>query len=80
MTVRESAFTSTYLFAKAYARIVPAIMRITKNHKVEDQYICAVLQEWKRYLDIFQKRPIIRELHIGGGTPTFFSLATCMNS
>jgi oxygen-independent coproporphyrinogen III oxidase len=47
--------------------------RITKNHGVEESYIHALLEEWKLYKSIFQHRPIIRELHIGGGTPTFFS-------
>jgi len=47
--------------------------RITKNHKVEEKYLQAVIQEWQLYLDLFNERPIIRELHIGGGTPTFFS-------
>src|SRR6185369_5764635 len=48
-------------------------MRITKNHKVEDKYLQAVIQEWQHYLELFNEPPIIRELHIGGGTPTFFS-------
>jgi len=47
--------------------------RITKNHKVEEKYLQAVIQEWQHYLELFDERPIIRELHIGGGTPTFFS-------
>lgn len=47
--------------------------RITKNHKVEDPYIKAVLEEWRMYRDILGKKPILRELHLGGGTPTFFS-------
>ena len=47
--------------------------RITKNHKVEAPYIAAVLQEWQLYLQLFEQKPIIRELHLGGGTPTFFS-------
>ncbi len=46
---------------------------ITKNHKVEDVYIDAVLKEWQEYLNLFDEKPIIRELHLGGGTPTFFS-------
>ena len=46
--------------------------RITKNHKVEDQYIQSVLKEWQQYLSVFPERPVIRELHLGGGTPTFF--------
>lgn len=47
--------------------------RITKNHKVEDGYIEAVLKEWNIYLAHWGEKPVIRELHLGGGTPTFFS-------
>lgn len=47
--------------------------RITKNHGVEKRYIEAVLKEWELYLSIFPALPIIKELHLGGGTPTFFS-------
>lgn len=47
--------------------------RITKNHKVEEPYIASVLKEWEMYKTLFSKKPIIREIHLGGGTPTFFS-------
>lgn len=47
--------------------------RITKNHKVEEKYIQGLLEEWKLYINIFKGRPQIREIHLGGGTPTFFS-------
>lgn len=47
--------------------------RITVNHSVERPYIDALLKEWAMYLDIFQETPRIKELHLGGGTPTFFS-------
>lgn len=47
--------------------------RITKRHEVEDPYITAVIKEWKLYCDIFPRKPIIKEIHLGGGTPTFFS-------
>jgi oxygen-independent coproporphyrinogen-3 oxidase len=47
--------------------------RITRNHKVEDPYIQAVLKEWELYQKLFDSKPVIRELHLGGGTPTFFS-------
>ena len=47
--------------------------RITVNHRVEDPYIRAVLREWKRYCDLLGEPPLIKELHLGGGTPTFFS-------
>ncbi len=46
--------------------------RITKNHSVEEPYIDALIQEWQLYLNIFGARPIIKEIHLGGGTPTFF--------
>ena len=47
--------------------------RITKNHAVESIYIDALLKEWNLYKNIFGEDLMIRELHIGGGTPTFFS-------
>lgn len=47
--------------------------RITKQHSVESPYISAVLKEWRLYLELFDEKPIIKELHLGGGTPTFFS-------
>ena len=47
--------------------------RITKQHSVESPYINAVLKEWHLYLDLFDEKPIIKEMHLGGGTPTFFS-------
>lgn len=47
--------------------------RITKQHSVEVPYLESVLKEWDLYLQLFGKKPIIKELHLGGGTPTFFS-------
>ncbi|HEY8510744.1 MAG TPA: oxygen-independent coproporphyrinogen III oxidase [Cyclobacteriaceae bacterium] len=47
--------------------------RITRNHAVEERYIASLLNEWNAYLILFGKRPKVRELHLGGGTPTFFS-------
>lgn len=47
--------------------------RITKQHNVEAPYINAVLKEWHLYLDLLNEKPVIKELHLGGGTPTFFS-------
>ncbi len=47
--------------------------RITKRHEVENPYIEAVLKEWQLYVNLFDEVPVIRELHMGGGTPTFFS-------
>ncbi|WP_025144729.1 oxygen-independent coproporphyrinogen III oxidase [Pedobacter jeongneungensis] len=47
--------------------------RITKNHSVEVPYILAVLAEWNMYVDALKEKPKLKELHLGGGTPTFFS-------
>lgn len=47
--------------------------RITKNHAVEDPYLAAVLKEWSIYRSLLPKAPVIKEIHLGGGTPTFFS-------
>lgn len=47
--------------------------RITKNHDVEHPYIEAILKEWALYCKILGEKPIIKEIHLGGGTPTFFS-------
>ncbi|WP_306429496.1 hypothetical protein [Sphingobacterium sp. E70] len=47
--------------------------RITKNHQVELPYIAALLKEWEMYLAVFKgERPLVSEIHLGGGTPTFF--------
>lgn len=47
--------------------------RITKRHEVEEPYLESVLKEWDLYCDLFPQKPMIKELHLGGGTPTFFS-------
>lgn len=47
--------------------------KITTQHGVEDEYSLAIIKEWQLYLALMTEKPVIRELHIGGGTPTFFS-------
>lgn len=47
--------------------------RITKRHDVEEPYIETVLKEWQLYCDLLPQKPRIKEIHLGGGTPTFFS-------
>ncbi|MEM9077070.1 MAG: oxygen-independent coproporphyrinogen III oxidase [Bacteroidota bacterium] len=47
--------------------------RITKRHDLELPYIKAVLREWELYVNLLGEKPVIKELHLGGGTPTFFS-------
>ena len=47
--------------------------RVTKRHEMEQPYIQAVLKEWDLYCQLLQDRSMIKEIHLGGGTPTFFS-------
>lgn len=47
--------------------------KITTNHTVEETYLQAVLKEWSIYKSHMHEMPVIKELHLGGGTPTFFS-------
>ena len=49
--------------------------KITTNHSVEEEYMEAIVKEWKLYTALMNEKPIIRELHLGGGTPTFFTPA-----
>jgi oxygen-independent coproporphyrinogen-3 oxidase len=47
--------------------------KITTHHGVEDEYLAVLLKEWELYRERMDEVPVIRELHLGGGTPTFFS-------
>ncbi|MGE5107948.1 MAG: oxygen-independent coproporphyrinogen III oxidase [Sphingobacteriales bacterium] len=47
--------------------------KITTNHSVEEEYLQTIIKEWSLYRKLMKEPPIIRELHLGGGTPTFFS-------
>lgn len=47
--------------------------KITTNHNVEEEYIQALEKEWNLYRKMMKQIPLIREIHLGGGTPTFFS-------
>ena len=49
--------------------------KITTNHNVEDEYLLMIEKEFFLYLDMLNEKPVIREIHLGGGTPTFFSPA-----
>lgn len=47
--------------------------KITTNHSVEEEYLQAIEKEWKLYRQLMKQTPVVREVHLGGGTPTFFS-------
>ncbi len=48
---------------------------ITRDHRREENYLRLLLKEWNLYVTqvpALRQRPL-RQLHLGGGTPTFFS-------
>lgn len=47
--------------------------RITTNHTLEIPYISTLMKEWDNYLSILPSKPKLAGIHLGGGTPTFFS-------
>lgn len=47
--------------------------KITTNHSVEEEYLLMIEKEFSLYLELLKENPVIREIHLGGGTPTFFS-------
>lgn len=47
--------------------------RITKNHGLVAPYTEALLAEWDLYRSVLGTDIKIKELHLGGGTPTFFA-------
>ncbi len=49
--------------------------RITRNHRRERPYIEALLKEWALTCEVLGASVVLREIHLGGGTPTFFSPA-----
>ncbi len=47
--------------------------RITKRHLVEKPYINALLKELDLYTNVYGYKLTVKDIHLGGGTPTFFS-------
>ncbi len=60
-------------FCESLCTYCACTTRITRNHKIEIPYIQAILKEWEHYKKLFGRKPTIREIHLGGGTPTFFT-------
>lgn len=61
------------IFCESLCTYCACNTRITTDHSVEDPYIQRLLKEWSMYLEAIEETPRIREIHLGGGTPTFFS-------
>ena len=60
-------------FCESMCTFCGCTKRITKNHLVEIPYVNALIKEFRIYQSILGHRPLIKQLHFGGGTPTFFS-------
>lgn len=72
----QSEGISLYLhlpFCESLCTFCGCNKRITVNHNVEEPYIDVLLKEWKLYVNLFDEKPNLKEIHLGGGTPTFFS-------
>lgn len=72
----QSEGISVYIhlpFCESLCTFCACHKHITKRHEVEDPYLMAVLKEWNLYVNLMDEKPVIKELHLGGGTPTFFS-------
>jgi len=68
--------TSLYIhlpFCESLCTYCGCNKKITSNHGVEKEYIEATTNEWRLYRQLMSEPPILREIHLGGGTPTFFS-------
>jgi oxygen-independent coproporphyrinogen-3 oxidase len=61
-------------FCESMCTFCGCTKRITRNHDVEIPYIRSLIKEWQLYIDLLGEKPRVKELHIGGGTPTFFSV------
>ncbi|MGB0890754.1 MAG: oxygen-independent coproporphyrinogen III oxidase [Flavobacteriaceae bacterium] len=72
----ESEGISLYIhlpFCESLCTFCACHKHITKRHEVENPYIKTVLKEWDLYVNLVDEVPVIKEIHLGGGTPTFFS-------
>ncbi|HET6670063.1 MAG TPA: oxygen-independent coproporphyrinogen III oxidase [Pyrinomonadaceae bacterium] len=74
----QTAAWSLYLhlpFCESLCTFCACNTVITRDHRREAKYVELVLKEWSIYLSevpALRDRPL-RQLHLGGGTPTFFS-------
>ena len=76
-TPHHKTETSVYIhlpFCESLCTFCGCHKYITKNHSVEEPYINTILKEWELYKLTTQADLEVSELHLGGGTPTFFSV------
>tara|TARA_B100000508_G_scaffold55003_3_gene42703 strand:+ start:77489 stop:78868 length:1380 start_codon:yes stop_codon:yes gene_type:complete len=68
--------TSVYIhlpFCESLCTFCGCHKHITKRHSVEKPYVDTVLKEWEMYEQMNGAPIKVNEIHLGGGTPTFFS-------
>ncbi|PKR79777.1 oxygen-independent coproporphyrinogen III oxidase [Brumimicrobium salinarum] len=68
--------TSVYVhlpFCESLCTFCGCHKHITKQHSVEAPYIDAVIKEWQMYEKLNGEAIQVDEIHLGGGTPTFFA-------
>ncbi len=76
--IKENTSWSMYIhipFCESLCTFCGCNTVITRDHKRENIYINQLLSEWEMYIQNcpdLKSRPL-KELHFGGGTPTFFS-------
>lgn len=74
--INNSSGISVYIhlpFCESLCTFCACNKHITRNHDVEVKYIGYVLKEWQQIRSRIRQPPVIKTLHLGGGTPTFFS-------
>ena len=74
--INNNSGISVYIhlpFCESLCTFCACNKHITRNHDVEIKYIGYVLKEWQQIRSTMPKTPVIKALHLGGGTPTFFS-------
>ena len=82
-TLRQDSRLSVYVhlpFCESLCGFCGCHKIITKNHDSESVYVDALLAEWQVYISHWTEAHIQKQidwsvLHLGGGTPTFFSPA-----
>lgn len=75
-TYKDEKKLSLYIhlpFCESLCTFCACHKRITLNHQFEVPYIEALLREWHLYRSLLREAPVIEEIHLGGGTPSFFS-------
>ncbi len=72
-TTNEFSIYMHFPFCESLCHFCGCNKIITQNHSLENEYLKLILKEWELYLEFFPKHFQLKELHIGGGTPTFMS-------